>query len=178
MGELTVESERYETPRQLLSRFYFLQEERVQTYLLFEEGFKAYLKGAPNYNFPMYRQLVHEITQTFSKISAEILSIHTKFADQNNLAPLAEIIQKIQDAEKIKLEVTAKLQMCQQKQIDEPANESNISDTDSLKHELQKQKEVIVDQMEELKFESEELYTADNNEDEHNMEQADSLLDR
>ena len=74
---------------------------------IFFRGFQAYLKGAPNYNFPLYRQLVKEITETFNKISADILSIKSKFAEWNNLLPISEIIGKIQDAEKKKLELVS-----------------------------------------------------------------------
>jgi len=68
-------------------------------------GFQAYLKGAPNYNFPLYRQLVHEITETFNKISAEIVTIKDGFSAHNNFIPVSEIINKIQTAEKSKLEM-------------------------------------------------------------------------
>ena len=64
-------------------------------------GFEAYLAGAPNYNFSMYKQLVHEITMAFKKISDEILSIKTQLADVD--AGVAKIIEKIQDVEKEKL---------------------------------------------------------------------------
>lgn len=53
----------------------------------------------------MYRQLVHEITETFNKISADILAIKEKFAAENSLIPIAEIIHKVQTAEKAKLEM-------------------------------------------------------------------------
>ena len=64
-------------------------------------GFQAYLAGAPNYNFSMYKQLVHEITMAFKKISDEILSIKTQLADVD--AGVAKILDKIQDVEKEKL---------------------------------------------------------------------------
>lgn len=57
------------SPAELVKRFNALQEERVLAYKLFEEGFQAYLAGSPNYNFPLYRQLVHEMTQTFNNIT-------------------------------------------------------------------------------------------------------------
>ena len=68
-------------------------------------GFQAYLAGSPNYNFPLYRQLVHEITQTFSKISRDILSIKSQLCDRCSLTGLSSVLEKIQDKEKEKLEL-------------------------------------------------------------------------
>ena len=70
-------------------------------------GHSAYLAGAPNYNFPMYRQLVHEITQTFKKISDEIIEIENKFRCQCNLPELARYVAKVQEDEKYKLELVS-----------------------------------------------------------------------
>ena len=50
----------------------------------------------------MYKQLVHEITDAFKKISDEILSIKSQLAKED--MGVARIIGKIQDAEQEKLE--------------------------------------------------------------------------
>ncbi len=71
---------------------------------LFCRGHQAYLQSAPTYNFPMYRQLVHEITQTFKKISDEIIDIENKLRAQHNLPEVAKFIAKVQEEEKLKLE--------------------------------------------------------------------------
>ena len=75
-------------------------------YFIFR-GHAAYLQSAPNYNFPMYRQLVHEITQTFKKISDEIIDIENKFRAQHSLPEVAKFIAKIQEEEKNKLETVS-----------------------------------------------------------------------
>ena len=62
------------------------------------------MKGSPNYNFPLYRQLVHEITETFNKISKDIITIKDRFGEHNNFLPLSNLINKIQSAEQTKLE--------------------------------------------------------------------------
>ncbi len=67
-------------------------------------GHQAYLAGAPNYNFPIYKQLVHEVTQTFKKISDEIIDINNKLHTQHNLTDISNHIRTIQEAEKQKLE--------------------------------------------------------------------------
>jgi len=54
------------------------------------------------YNFQLYRQLVHEITETFKKISDEILTIQKMFQAEKEIS---NIIAKIQTAEQKKLEL-------------------------------------------------------------------------
>lgn len=69
-------------------------------------GFQAYLAGAPNYNFAMYKQLVHEITVAFKKISDEILAIKTQLSEVDS--GVARIIAKIQEVEQQKLEAVTR----------------------------------------------------------------------
>ncbi|XP_069127474.1 required for excision 1-B domain-containing protein-like [Argopecten irradians] len=145
-------------PRDLMKRFYLLQEERVQTYQLFEEGFKAYLNGSPNYNFNLYRQLVHEITETFNKISKDIISIIHQLQTVHNRVPLASLLRKVQDAEQSKLENTAKLQMTRQNLVDHPTEEQHRVEDAQLKQSVKELVEKLVDLMEEIKYESEDLY--------------------
>lgn len=52
----------------------------------------------------MYRQLVHEITQTFTKISQDIILITKQLEDDHNLTTIATIVTGIQNNEKDKLE--------------------------------------------------------------------------
>lgn len=76
----------------------------ISIFFYYYRGFQAYLNGAPNYNFPMYRQLVHEITQTFSKISQDIILITKHLEEDHNLTTIATIVTGIQNNEKDKLE--------------------------------------------------------------------------
>ncbi|XP_062595807.1 required for excision 1-B domain-containing protein-like [Saccostrea cucullata] len=158
-------------PKDLLKRFHCLQGERVETYSLFEEGFQAYLNGAPNYNFPMYRQLVHEITQTFSKISQDIILIVKELEEIHNLTSIASIVSGIQNNEKDKLEKTVKLQLARQNATDHPNDSSFKEEEGDLKESIQNVIRDINERMEELKFESEDLY-ADDLDDEKDDEAA------
>ena len=64
------------------------------------------MNGAPHYNFTMYRQLVHEITQTFKRISDEVIDIENQMRDAPHRLPaIAEFIVKVQEEEKYKLEL-------------------------------------------------------------------------
>ena len=69
-------------------------------------GFKEYLESAPDYDFPSYRQLVHDITQKFNKISSDVITIETKFREAGYTS-IAELIRKIQLKEKEKLELVS-----------------------------------------------------------------------
>ena len=63
------------------------------------------MKASPNYNFQMYRQIVHELTETFRKISEEVISISkTLGTEPHNLQQIQTIIGKIQEEEKSKLD--------------------------------------------------------------------------
>ena len=69
-------------------------------------GFKEYLESAPNYDFPSYRKLVHDITQKFNKISSDVITIETKFREAGHTS-IAELIRRIQLKEKEKLELVS-----------------------------------------------------------------------
>lgn len=75
--------------------------------LNFYRGFVAYLKGAPHYNFNMYKALVNEITNTFNNISHEIIRI-AKSLHASQRTDLSTIIQTLQDLEQLKLATVSK----------------------------------------------------------------------
>jgi len=108
----------------LLQKFRALQEERAYTYNIFHEGHKLYLASGPNYNFPQFRQLVNEVTQEFKRISEGIIAIEKKLKPIN--PKLSSIIQHLQEAEKAKLQLTAKLQLSEQRLLEEPEKAEDI----------------------------------------------------
>ena len=55
----------------------------------------------------MYRQLVHEITQTFQKISADIVNIIEILKQENRANIVVHCMEKVQQEEKKKLEVVS-----------------------------------------------------------------------
>lgn len=71
-------------------------------------GFQEYLQAAPTYDFLSYRQLVHNITQTFNNISNEVIAIETKLRESGQTS-IGDIIRKIQLKEKEKLEMVSYL---------------------------------------------------------------------
>lgn len=70
-------------------------------------GHQAYLSSAPHYDFPRYRQLVHEITLTFSGISREVLRITGRLRDELARPDLAQHLTRLQEREQEKLQLVS-----------------------------------------------------------------------
>lgn len=70
-------------------------------------GHQAYLSSAPRYDFPRYRQLVHEITLTFSGISREVLRITGRLRDELARPDLAQHLTRLQEREQEKLQLVS-----------------------------------------------------------------------
>jgi len=62
------------------------------------------LSTGPDYDFVTYRQMVHEITETFSSLSQRIIEIKNKLSTQKSLTNLAACISNVQALEEMKLE--------------------------------------------------------------------------
>lgn len=68
-------------------------------------GHRAYLSSAPHYDFPRYRQLVHEVTVAFSGISREVLAIAGRLRDELGRPELAQHLARLQEREQEKLQL-------------------------------------------------------------------------
>ncbi|KAJ8277265.1 hypothetical protein GJAV_G00073300 [Gymnothorax javanicus] len=140
----------------LVQRFYELQSERIEAYKLFEEGHEAYLRTGPHYDFEHYRQLVHEITQAFCGISKEVLEIRERLHQEFDRPDLSEHIDKLQNKEKLKLELTAKLQLAKQNAQDHPEDEGGQEKIQEIRQDIIKTKEALSEILQDFKFDSEE----------------------
>ncbi|KAG7172333.1 Required for excision 1-B domain-containing protein-like [Homarus americanus] len=80
----------------MIHQFDQLQEERVHSYRLLEEGHKIYLSTGPNYDFPMFRKLVHDVTQDFKRISEGIIVVE-KALRTDGYTSAADIITSLQE---------------------------------------------------------------------------------
>ncbi|XP_032567603.1 required for excision 1-B domain-containing protein [Chiroxiphia lanceolata] len=145
-----------EAVQALLQRLQVLQGERVETYRLFEEGHQAYLSSAPHYDFPRYRQLVHEVTVAFSGISREVLGIAGRLRDELGRPDLAQHLARLQEREQEKLQLTAQLQLARQQAQDQPEVDVHQQEVQELKHKLIKTIEAISEILQDLKYDSEE----------------------
>ncbi|XP_076045131.1 required for excision 1-B domain-containing protein-like [Oratosquilla oratoria] len=134
----------------LVKNFEQLQEERVHTYRLFEEGHKIYLASQPNYEFPKFRKLVHDVTEEFKRISEGIISIEKELRTSGNVA-VADIVAHIQEYEKRKLELTAHLQLAKQ-MLQENEGDLEQYKEREIRKELSEVIEGINDQLSELKY--------------------------
>ncbi|XP_067118415.1 required for excision 1-B domain-containing protein-like [Centruroides vittatus] len=141
----------------LLKNFYDFQEERVFTYRLFDEGHKIYLGTAPHYDFIRFRHLVHEVTQEFKRISEGIIAIEHRLRTEFDCPHLADFLANLQEDEKLKLELTAKLQLAKQNIIDHPDEPEQQLEIIDLKQRLRQVIERINEHLEELRYEMEEL---------------------
>uniref|UniRef100_A0A8B9F0P3 Required for excision 1-B domain-containing protein n=1 Tax=Amazona collaria TaxID=241587 RepID=A0A8B9F0P3_9PSIT len=134
----------------LLRRLRALQGERAEAYRLLEQGHRAYLSSAPHYDFPRYRQLVHEITVAFNSISREVLSIAGRLQDELARPDLAQHLSRLQEREQEKLQLTARLQLAQQQAQDQPHVDAHQQEV------LIKTIEAISEILQDLKYDSEE----------------------
>lgn len=141
----------------LLQRLQALQGERAEAYRLFEEGYRAYLSSAPQYDFPRYRQLVHEITLAFNGISREVLCIAGRLQDELARPDLAQHLARLQEQEQEKLQLTAQLQLARQQAQDQPDVDAHQQEVRELKHKLIKTIEAISEILQDLKYDSEEV---------------------
>uniref|UniRef100_A0A6I8NDZ7 Uncharacterized protein n=1 Tax=Ornithorhynchus anatinus TaxID=9258 RepID=A0A6I8NDZ7_ORNAN len=70
-------------------------------------GHRAYLNSAPHYDFPRYRQLVHEVTEAFASISQEVLEIQDQLRGSQGRPDLAQHLTLLQDKERERLELVS-----------------------------------------------------------------------
>lgn len=123
-------------------------------------GHRAYLSSAPHYDFPRYRQLVHEVTVAFSGISREVLAIAGRLRDELGRPELAQHLARLQEREQEKLQLvgaglgwggvpgaalgglsshgvppqTAQLQLARQQAQDQPDVDAHQQEVQELKH--------------------------------------------
>ncbi|KAI8774220.1 hypothetical protein BgiMline_014047 [Biomphalaria glabrata] len=146
------------SPLDLLRRFHKLQAARVEGYGLFEDAFNTFIAGAPLYDFNAYKQRVAEITISFKKISEEIIHIKNSLRDTHNKGEIAAIIEKVQELEETKLKSTADLQISRKNASDDPSDEVIQQEITALHFKLDDLAQEINEALEDLKFESEDLY--------------------
>ncbi|KAH9523664.1 hypothetical protein Btru_040626 [Bulinus truncatus] len=146
------------SPLDLIRRFHKLQVARVEGYGLLEDAFKTFIAGAPLYDFNVYKQRVAEITVSFKKISEEIIHIKNSLRDTHNKGEISAIIEKIQELEESKLKTTADLQVARKNASDDPNNEATQQKISAFHLKLDDLAQEINDALEDLKFECEDLY--------------------
>ncbi|XP_072457728.1 required for excision 1-B domain-containing protein isoform X2 [Notamacropus eugenii] len=142
--------------RDLLLQLQDLQAERSEAFGLLDQGHQAYLRSGPHYDFPRYRQLVHEVTEAFASISREVLAIQEQLRDTHVRPDLAQHLARLQEQEQQRLELTAALQLARQKAQEEPGAAAPREEVQELRQRIIKTMEVISEIVQDLKYDSEE----------------------
>ncbi|XP_038628489.1 required for excision 1-B domain-containing protein isoform X2 [Tachyglossus aculeatus] len=146
-----------ETPvRGLVLRLQNLQAKRSKAFQLLNEGHRAYLNSGPHYDFPRYRQLVHEVTEVFVSISQEVLEIQDQLRGSRGHPDLAQHLTRLQDKERERLELTAAMQLARQRAREELGAEVLQEEEQELKNRIIKTMEAISEILQDLKYDSEE----------------------
>ena len=90
---------------ELLARVRTLQRDRVATYRAFDDALDACRVG-DGYDGTAYAQVVAEVTKSFDLISRRVNACEAALRGRH-LAPAADCVRRVQDAEREKLQLTA-----------------------------------------------------------------------
>eukprot|EP01135_Chromosphaera_perkinsii_P009380 Nk52_evm56s1737 gene=Nk52_evmTU56s1737 len=118
-------------PENIVSTVNILQQQRVEAYDFFLEGFSKYIETGPSFNVEGYKKLVAELTKCFNGISRDINETEEFLREAGNV-PAAEALRKIQNLESDKLKQTCALQIKWQKLVEDRQNPSENEDLKSL----------------------------------------------
>merc|ERR1712228_1129388 len=168
-----------------------LQEERVGLYRSFEEGFAAYLKAATNLDFNAYKRLVYELSREFNRVSQLIICEKEALKTVHGREELASTLEKIQEEEASKLEMTAAYQIARQTLTEHrmttttttttpPKKDEDVAidrdeemtrrEISELKKKMAENEAAINELLEELKYQSEDLYEREEEDEEEEEE--------
>ncbi|XP_053438352.1 required for excision 1-B domain-containing protein isoform X2 [Nycticebus coucang] len=87
----------------LVQRIHQLQAERAEVFRRLEQGHLHYLRSGPCYDFPSYRNTVHEVTQAFTAASQEVLAVEAELAGPRAQPLLASHVRSLQQLEQTRL---------------------------------------------------------------------------
>ncbi|XP_069864353.1 required for excision 1-B domain-containing protein [Dipodomys merriami] len=95
----------------LVRRILQLQAERAQAFRRLEGAHREYLRSGPHYDFPRYRNAVHEVTQAFAAASREVLALEAVLSGPRAQPLLAGHVRRLQQLEQTRLTAVAQLQL-------------------------------------------------------------------
>eukprot|EP00051_Salpingoeca_urceolata_P035218 m.28819 g.28819 ORF g.28819 m.28819 type:complete len:159 (-) comp8953_c1_seq1:235-711(-) len=132
-----------------------IQHARLQTYDALDSAFAQYLVSGPEKDFAGFRQAVHESTQLFQKLSAQLTLIRDRFVTQGR-SELADMVAELQALEKDKLSTTADYQLAAQEALERPADVDDpmdVGEADTLKRRIAQLTQQASDLVRSLKYE-------------------------
>uniref|UniRef100_A0A8D2D520 Required for excision 1-B domain containing n=1 Tax=Sciurus vulgaris TaxID=55149 RepID=A0A8D2D520_SCIVU len=138
--------------RTLVQRIHQLQDERAQGFRKLEEGHRQYLRSGPHYDFPSYRNTVHEVTQAFAAASREVLAVEAELAGPRGQPLLAGHVRSLQQLEQTRLATVALLQLMGTPEV---TGQEDPVRMQQLKKKVIKTMEAISEVLQDLRFDAE-----------------------
>lgn len=138
--------------RTLVQRIHQLQADRSQAFRRLEEGHRQYLRSSPSYDFPCYRNTVHEVTQAFAAASREMLAVEAELAGPRGQPLLASHVRSLQQLEQTRLTTVALLQLMGTPEL---TGQEDTLQMDQLKIKVIKTMEAISEVLQDLRFDAE-----------------------
>ncbi|KAF0300880.1 Required for excision 1-B domain-containing protein [Amphibalanus amphitrite] len=122
-----------EDARQDVETFFKLHEERVRIYKKLESGHRDLLAAPADQGetsdgttpattdpFPAYRAAVAEATDGFSSVSQRVLALLARMRNQPTAQECTDAVERIQELERRKLQMTCEMQLLAFQQRQEP----------------------------------------------------------
>lgn len=104
--------------------------------------------------FHDFQQLVLDVTQEFKRISLSIIELEKKFRNQLQAESIADLVRNLQDQEKEKLHLTARLQMKMKELQDSPDRQATLEpEVGETKQKLKRIVENINETLEDIRYE-------------------------
>ncbi|XP_065567317.1 uncharacterized protein LOC136031578 isoform X1 [Artemia franciscana] len=132
------------------------QELRIQTYNIFEKGFKDYLNDQNGQDFISFKKLAYDVTCEFNKISKQIIEVESllKSIGTGDALNAANLIEVIQSKEQEQLEKTIEMFLSQKDEKDEVFKESDYFGSKIVEYraKLQGIRESITENTEEVRL--------------------------
>ncbi|CAO2612567.1 Required for excision 1-B domain-containing protein [Lemmus lemmus] len=87
----------------LVWRIQQLQNERAQAFRRLDQAHRQYMLSGQHHDFPLYRNVVHEVTQVFAAASREVLAVEAELAGPRAQPVLARHVRNLQELEQTRL---------------------------------------------------------------------------
>nr|XP_048283246.1 required for excision 1-B domain-containing protein [Myodes glareolus] len=136
----------------LVWRIQQLQNERAQAFRRLDQAHRQYMLSDQHHDFPLYRNVVHEVTQVFAAASREVLAVEAELAGPRAQPVLARHVRNLQELEQTRLATVALLQVMGTPGVSEQEDPEKLR---QLKIKVIKTMEAISEVLQELRFDAE-----------------------
>ncbi|KAM7328417.1 hypothetical protein ACRRTK_012509 [Alexandromys fortis] len=136
----------------LVWRIQQLQDERAQAFRRLDQAHRQYMLSGQHHDFPLYRNVVHEVTQVFAAASREVLAVEAELAGPRAQPVLARHVRNLQELEQTRLATVALLQVMGTPGVSEQGDPEKLR---QLRIKVIKTMEAISEVLQELRFDAE-----------------------